>query len=1189
MRERAHAAAMMRLPCVVLLLLVGCVAYCSAGLCPQDSMGNMVMDAIRPQPPSPTPNGLIGMAMTAAPCYEKPEYECLFLFGGLDEDGSLHGNLWYYSTMHLWIVLDAASLQRPAPRFGSELHFWFDGEVPYLVMFGGLADQGSPLNDVWLFNFITKDWTPPAPTGPEPSPRFLYSSALLGDQLFVLDGLTIQEEHKLDFGDWIPVNDSTVYAFNLVTSSWVVFPTVGDAPRPRGGAAIIFTNSTLLIAGGAFLDDKGDLAATDQCWKLDLITGTWRAAPKLPLSIAYARGVYFKLFGTPMWIVSGGTSYPATVAKENVPPPASNSHSFALGPDGWNVFGVTDMFGDDASGPGRCFFGLIAQNNLTETTLYGGLRTFSSAFMGDIKRNYVETGGITLNPPDPNFAAYGLAIPTDAGFVICQGQSTEFVKSSRISQWHWKESEAIGFWSDPCRGLLENLRPRSGASLTRLPGPSPQYLMFGGFTRSPDSKYDYPIFPVLFVYNNSSVCPLLRSHYEFQGPAPPPRGFHVAGRIGSALYVLGGQSQNEIDLADAWRLDLSSQTWHNITSTLKIDEPCAIESLSFGGSAVLQSDPDSPQKIYTFSRDGQLCVFDPVGLSLTVQRLSSALKPPPLNAPGFVGVDGAALVVAGGYINNVEQTNAVWAYSVRSNQWITSPPLSTNLSGPVMVQQGRTLFLTNGITPDDIVFSSVFAMPIDQCPPGYSGLTLSECTLCPVGTYSSTLYDAACNACPPMLTTFDAGSTSANDCAACAPDACHGHGTCVLVQGQSGQRFDPQCDCDFFYKLSHNCAQPMLAVTVVSVLIGGALLLLVANLAVRRMRKLSQARAAAAKQLELEVEAHKRSWRINWQDLRFTDLLHKSGTFGDVRSAIWFDHTVVVKVLHTAMLAAETSLYHADEIQRIVQDFEQEIKLMPTLRHANVALFFGGGVHDGYPFLVMELLECGSLYDLLHDPHVQLSAGRKLRLALDGARGCAFLHAQNPPLIHRDIKSLNFLVSGDLTVKLSDFGSSKIFSQLQNGLRAPNSSSSASAGRSWLRRAKKSKAEELEQPLLEAGPDIAMLMTRNVGTPLWQAPELLEDGESAVAYDTAVDVYSYSIVMWEIMHRLDPYHESTNMFGLAEQVLGGRRPSPVEHPDAPAAYISIMQSAWSHDAAIRPDFPTIVAALEHLADSETAV
>ena len=52
---------------------------------------------------------------------------------------------------------------------------------------------------------------------------------------------------------------------------------------------------------------------------------------------------------------------------------------------------------------------------------------------------------------------------------------------------------------------------------------------------------------------------------------------------------------------------------------------------------------------------------------------------------------------------------------------------------------------------------------------------------------------------------------------------------------------------------------------------------------------------------------------------------------------------------------------------------------------------------------------------------------QRLQMALDTAQGMMFLHGQQPmPLVHRDLKSQNLLVSQNWTVKVADFGTAKV-------------------------------------------------------------------------------------------------------------------------------------------------------------------
>ena len=61
--------------------------------------------------------------------------------------------------------------------------------------------------------------------------------------------------------------------------------------------------------------------------------------------------------------------------------------------------------------------------------------------------------------------------------------------------------------------------------------------------------------------------------------------------------------------------------------------------------------------------------------------------------------------------------------------------------------------------------------------------------------------------------------------------------------------------------------------------------------------------------------------------------------------------------------------------------------------------------------IVTEYLAGGSLWDLLHDPHARYSWAEAVELALGAGRGINHLHACQPPIVHRDLKSANLLVS----------------------------------------------------------------------------------------------------------------------------------------------------------------------------------
>jgi len=105
-------------------------------------------------------------------------------------------------------------------------------------------------------------------------------------------------------------------------------------------------------------------------------------------------------------------------------------------------------------------------------------------------------------------------------------------------------------------------------------------------------------------------------------------------------------------------------------------------------------------------------------------------------------------------------------------------------------------------------------------------------------------------------------------------------------------------------------------------------------------------------------------------------------------------------------------------------EFQSEVAFLRMLRHRNIVFFFGAGQaeSDGVPFLVTEYMQRGALSGILYDTSIELDWPRRTSFAIDAARGLAFLHSQDPPRIHRDVKSANFLVTDAWVVKVADFG-----------------------------------------------------------------------------------------------------------------------------------------------------------------------
>mmetsp|Transcript_21901 Transcript_21901/g.57172 ORF Transcript_21901/g.57172 Transcript_21901/m.57172 type:complete len:189 (+) Transcript_21901:3-569(+) len=172
-------------------------------------------------------------------------------------------------------------------------------------------------------------------------------------------------------------------------------------------------------------------------------------------------------------------------------------------------------------------------------------------------------------------------------------------------------------------------------------------------------------------------------------------------------------------------------------------------------------------------------------------------------------------------------------------------------------------------------------------------------------------------------------------------------------------------------------------------------------------------------------------------------------------------------------------------------------------------------------------------------------------------------HLHSLECIHRDLKSDNCLVGNDLRVKVGDFGTSRL---LRTGVPPDDVSLTVLAGTT----------SATAVPLTHT-------LTGAVGTPLWMAPELLRTGSSK--YGKEVDVYSYGIILWELLCRATPWEKQVPDTGahfigaLRNAVVRGARPQIPADTDFPDHFIDLTTACWSGIAEERPTFADVVNAL----------
>jgi serine/threonine-protein kinase TNNI3K len=230
-------------------------------------------------------------------------------------------------------------------------------------------------------------------------------------------------------------------------------------------------------------------------------------------------------------------------------------------------------------------------------------------------------------------------------------------------------------------------------------------------------------------------------------------------------------------------------------------------------------------------------------------------------------------------------------------------------------------------------------------------------------------------------------------------------------------------------------------------------------------------------------------------------------------------------------------------------NLSRELKILHKVQHDHLVQFLGVAVSGCKLNIVMEYCDGGTIFDLVHNSDVVLTWPQKLNMSKDVSSAMHYLHSFTPQIIHRDLKSLNLLLHETVVssesptfVKVADFGQSRTMGSLQTA----------------------------------AG---ATVMTKNTGTAQWMAPEVFQTD----AYDAKVDVYSFSMILYELICGEIPFEEVQHMQKLGLLVCKGQRPKLAAVPaTCPHEFSEIMIRCWDMSPAARPTFDVIHGLLERV-------
>jgi len=249
-----------------------------------------------------------------------------------------------------------------------------------------------------------------------------------------------------------------------------------------------------------------------------------------------------------------------------------------------------------------------------------------------------------------------------------------------------------------------------------------------------------------------------------------------------------------------------------------------------------------------------------------------------------------------------------------------------------------------------------------------------------------------------------------------------------------------------------------------------------------------------------------------YDGLKFTKEIG-SGSYGKVFLGMWRETKVAIKL--------------CNELSSVDQFLDEATLMIELPPHPNVVQILAVSVDGPYPAIILEFCQNGSLDKLLFDNDRVMTIETTLKLVGGIARGMLHLHQNN--IVHRDLAARNILLHQSGDPKISDFGMSRFIKSGETG------------------------------------------QTKAIIGPIrWMAPESL----ALHVYSQKSDVWSFGIVVYEIVARREPHAESDPL--TIGGVIRDKGFTPTIPDDCEPILKELMESCWQKEVEKRPDFQEIL-------------